>query len=660
MSKKFKLGLTSALIAGSSVAAYQLAKKRQTNVTKNAEAKKAEAKRLAEYRNTERGLDGRNSKGIYYTSGNYEAFVTPEKPKGIEEKHAYLVGSGLASLAAACFLVRDAQMPGENIHILEAMDIAGGACDGILDSTRGYIMRGGREMENHFECLWDLFRSVPSLEKPGLSVLDEYYRLNKEDPNYSLCRATENRGQDAHTDGKFNLSQEGCMQIMKLFFTKDEDLYDKRIDEVFDDEVFNSNFWLYWRTMFAFENWHSALEMKLYFQRFIHHIAGLPDFSALKFTKYNQYESLILPMQKYLEDHGVTFQFNTKVTNVVFKFENGQKIASRIECLVNDEVQSIELTTNDYVFVTNGSCTESTIYGSQDQVPTGDAEIRESGCWQLWKNIAKQDPSFGHPEKFCSDISKTNWESATITLKDDRIIPYITNICKRDPRTGKVVTGGIVSCKDSSWLLSWTINRQGQFKDQPKDEVCVWVYSLFTDVKGDYIQKPMKECTGKEITEEWLYHLGVPIEMINELATNHAVCVPTMMPYITAFFMPRAKGDRPDVIPDGCVNFAFLGQFAQTPRDTIFTTEYSVRTAMEAVYGLFAIERGVPEVWGSVYDVRALLNSSVCLMDGKSPLDIELPFGLDTLKKPIIKKVQGTILEDLFLKYGVLRKDMLE
>lgn len=660
MSKKFKLGLTSALIAGSSVAAYQLAKKRQTNETKNADAKKAEAKRLAEYRNTERGLDGRNSKGIYYTSGNYEAFVTPEKPKGIEEKHAYLVGSGLASLAAACFLVRDAQMPGENIHILEAMDIAGGACDGILDSTRGYIMRGGREMENHFECLWDLFRSVPSLEKPGLSVLDEFYRLNKEDPNYSLCRATENRGQDAHTDGKFKLSQEGVMQIMKLFFTKAEDLYDKRIDEVFDDEVFNSNFWLYWRTMFAFENWHSALEMKLYFQRFIHHIAGLPDFSALKFTRYNQYESLILPMQKYLEDHGVTFQFNTKVTNVVFKFENGQKIASRIECLVNDEAQSIELTTDDYVFVTNGSCTESTIYGSQDQVPTGDAEIRESGCWQLWKNIAKQDPSFGHPEKFCSDISKTNWESATITLKDDRIIPYITNICKRDPRTGKVVTGGIVSCKDSSWLLSWTINRQGQFKDQPKDEVCVWVYGLFTDVKGDYIQKPMKECTGKEITEEWLYHLGVPIEMINELATNHAVCVPTMMPYITAFFMPRAKGDRPDVIPDGCVNFAFLGQFAQTPRDTIFTTEYSVRTAMEAVYGLFAIERGVPEVWGSVYDVRALLNSSVRLMDGKSPLDIELPFGLDALKKPIIKKVQGTILEDLFLKYGVLRKDMLE
>ena len=458
------------------------------------------------YRNTERGKYEKNSKGIYYTNGNYEAFARPEKPEGVDEKHAYIVGSGLASLAAACFLVRDGQMPGEHIHILEAMDIAGGACDGIFDPSRGYIMRGGREMENHFECLWDLFHSIPSLEIPGASVLDEFYWLNKHDPNYSLCRATVNRGKDAHTDGKFNLSQKGCMEIMKLFMTKDEDLYDKTIEDVFDDEVFNSTFWMYWRTMFAFENWHSALEMKLYFQRFIHHIAGLPDFSALKFTRYNQYESLILPMQKYLEDAGVDFQFNTEVTNVVFKFENGKKIASLIECKVNGKENGIMLTENDLVFVTNGSCTEGTIYGDQNHAPNGDAEVRTSGVWSLWKNIARQDPSFGHPEKFCSDVAKTNWESATVTTLDDKIIPYITNICKRDPRTGNVVTGGIVSCQDSSWLLSWTINRQGQFKEQDKDKVCVWVYGLFTDVPGDFIKKPMKDCTGTEITAEWLYH----------------------------------------------------------------------------------------------------------------------------------------------------------
>ena len=107
-------------------------------------------------------------------------------------------------------------MPGDHIHILEAMDIAGGACDGIFDPMRGYVMRGGREMENHFECLWDLFHSIPSLEKPGASVLDEYYWLNKHDPNYSLCRATVNQGQDAHTDGKFNLSQKGDRKSTRL------------------------------------------------------------------------------------------------------------------------------------------------------------------------------------------------------------------------------------------------------------------------------------------------------------------------------------------------------------------------------------------------------------------------------------------------------------
>ena len=656
MSKKgWKAGAV--LAAGAGITAVLAAKKRG-NMEMDKMKKTSHGSR-SDYRNTELGKHDKNSKGIYYTHGNYAAFARPEKPAGIEEKSAYLVGSGLASLAAACFLVRDAQMPGKNIHILESMDIAGGACDGIDDPTRGYVMRGGREMEDHFECLWDLFHSIPSLEVPGASVLDEYYWLNKHDPNYSLCRATERRGEDAHTDGKFGLSQKGSMEIMKLFFTKDEDLYDKTIEDVFDDEVFGSQFWLYWRTMFAFENWHSALEMKRYFQRFIHHIGGLPDFSALKFTRYNQYESLILPMQKYLEAAGVEFRFGTEVTNVRFEITDGKKTARAIECRTKNGDTEIPLTEKDLVFITNGSCTEGTIYGDQNHAPVGDAEVRSSGCWSLWKKIAAQDPSFGHPEKFCSDIEKTNWESATVTTANEEIIDQIKKICKRDPRTGKVVTGGIVSCRDSKWLLSWTINRQGQFKNQKKDEVCVWVYSLFTDVPGDYVKKPMKECTGKEITAEWLYHLGIPVEDIERLSGEECNCTPTMMPYITAFFMPRSAGDRPDVIPDGSVNAAFLGQFAETPRDTIFTTEYSVRTAMEAVYGLCGVDRGVPEVWGSVYDVRELLDSTVKLMDGKSPLEMKLPMPFEMLKKPLLRKIDKTIVGKLLRDHDVLKDWML-
>ena len=591
---------------------------------------------------------------MYYSSGNYEAFAKPKKPENVDNKSAYIIGSGLGALAAACFLVRDGQMKGENVHILEKEPIPGGACDGYYYNDIGYVMRGGREMDNHFECMWDLFRSIPSIETEGVSVLDEYYWLNKADPNYSLMRATVNRGEDAHTDKKFNISDKGAMEIMKLFFTPDEQLYNKRINEVFDEEVFDSNFWLYWRTMFAFENWHSALEMKLYIQRYIHHIGGLPDFTALRFTKYNQYESMILPMIKYLESFGVQFHYGVKVENVLFDIKSNKKQAKTIVTIVNGKEENINLTENDLVFITNGGCVENSTLGSQNKKAEFNYEIKPGGGWDMWRKIAKQDKSFGNPDKFCSNPEESNWMSATVTTLDDKIPPYIEKICKRNPFSGKVVTGGIVTVKDSNWLLSWTFNRQPQFRSQPKNQLCGWIYGLFSDKPGNYIKKPMRECTGKEICMEWLYHLGVPTDQIEELATNSANTVPCMMPYITAFFMPRQLGDRPLVVPKGSVNFAFLGQFAETKRDTIFTTEYSIRTAMEAVYTLLDIDRGVPEVWGSVYDIRDLLNATVKLRDGKPITDMKLNLIERFIMKKALKKAKGTDIEKLLKKHKVI------
>ena len=588
---------------------------------------------------------------MYYSSGNYEAFARPEKPEGVDHKSAYLIGSGLAALSAACFMVRDGQMKGEHIHVLEKDPIPGGACDGYKYQDIGYVMRGGREMDNHFECMWDLFRSIPSIEDENVTVLDEYYWLNKHDPNYSLCRATVNCGEDAHTDGKFGLSDKGATEILKLFMTPDEQLYDKKITDFFDDEVLNTN---YWRTMFAFENWHSALEMKRYLQRYIHHIGGLPDFTALRFTRYNQYESMILPMVKYLESYGVQFHYGVKVTNVAFDCANGKKQATRIDTLRDGHEECIDLTENDLVFITNGGCVENSTIGSQTTVAPLKFDLKEGGGWDLWRKIAAQDPSFGHPDKFCYDPELSNWMSATITTLDQRIVPYIKKICKRDPFTGKVVTGGIVSVKDSSWLLSWTLNRQQQFRDQSKDQLCVWVYSLFSDKPGDYVKKPMRECTGEEICQEWLYHIGVPVDQIEDLAANSANTVPCMMPYIDAFFMPRAAGDRPDVVPEGAVNFAFIGQFAETKRDTIFTTEYSIRTGMEAVYTLLNVDRGVPEVWGSVYDIRDLLDATVKLRDGKKVTDMEMNVVQKLALKGALKKLEGTEIEKLLKEYNVI------
>ena len=543
---------------------------------------------------------------MYYSSGNYEAFAHPKKPEGVDHKSAYIIGSGLAALTAACYLVRDGQMKGEHIHVFEKDPLPGGACDGYKYDI-GYVMRGGREMDNHFEVMWDLLRSIPSLETEGASVLDEYYWLNKEDPNYSLCRST-----------------------------------------------VNSNFWLYWRTMFAFENWHSALEMKLYLKRYIHHIGGLPDFTALRFTRYNQYESIILPMVTYLKDHGVQFHYETKVVDVKFDIDGKRKQASSVVVEHAGETNAIDLTENDLLFITNGGCVESCTMGAQDKAAGFDPTIKPGNGWDLWKKIAAQDPAFGHPEKFCSDPEHSNWESATITTLDDKIPQYIQKICKRDPFSGHTVTGGIVTVKDSNWLLSWTLNRQQQFRDQPKDQLCVWVYGLFSDKPGNYVKKAMRDCTGKELCMEWLYHIGVPEDQIEELAEHSANTIPVMMPYIDAFFMPRAMGDRPDIVPEGAVNFAFLGQFAETGRDTIFTTEYSMRTGMEAVYTLLNIDRGVPEVWGSTYDVRALLDATVKLRDGKKITDMDLPLIPRLAMKEALKKIEGTDLEKILKEYNAI------
>ena len=569
---------------------------------------------------------------MYYTNGNYEAFARPRKPKDVDAKSAWLIGSGLASLSAAAFLIRDGQMPGDHIHILEEAALPGGACDGLNIPELGFVIRGGREMENHYECLWDLYRSIPSLEVENASVLDEFYWLNKDDPNFSKNRATLKQGDSANTGNRFDLSDEAALELMRLFFTPDEDLYDKTIDDVLDEEFYKSNFWLYWKTMFAFEKWHSALEMKLYLQRFLHHIGGLPDLSALKFTKYNQYESLILPLVAYLKENGVQFHYGVKVTNVLFHFLPDKKVAHQMVLLRDGKEEVMELTEHDLVFVTNGSCTESAALGDNHHAPKLTVEDGEGSSWGLWKNIAVQNPLFGRPEKFCSDIQATKWESATVTLLDDKIAPYVQEICQRDPYSGKVVTGGIVTVKDSAWLMSWTFNRQPHFKAQPQGQLVGWIYGLYPDEPGDYVGKPMQECTGAEICMEWLYHLGVPENLIEELARESASTVPCMMPYVTAFFMPRAAGDRPDVVPQGCVN----------------------RTAMEALYTLLDVERGVPEVYGSVYDVRCLLNAAHYLLDGRKLTEMKLPLPLRVAMRAGLDKVEGTTIAELLHRYELI------
>lgn len=587
-----------------------------------------------------------NDRRKRYTNGNYEAFARPRKPKGVDDKSAYIVGGGLAGLATAVFLIRDGQMKGENIHIFEELTLSGGSLDGKFIPHDGFVTRGGREMENHFECLWDLFRSVPSLEVEDASVLDEFYRLDLDDPNSSNCRIIHNRGERVPDDGQFTLSKKAQKEIVDLFMTSEDQLIGKKIEDVFGEEFFESNFWIYWCSMFAFEKWHSAIEMRRYIMRFIHHIKGLPDFTALKFTKYNQYESLVKPLLSFLTNQGVDFQYETTINDIQVDIKGATKVARRLLLTQAGKTKEIPLTENDLVFVTNGSITESSTQGDHHTPAPITHEL--GGSWNLWKNLAKQSPEFGHPEVFCENLPDESWfVSATITWENFDIEPYLSRLTHRKLRTGKIVTGGIITIKDSNWMMSFAMHRQPHFKEQNDQQSITWVYGLLSNKPGNYIKKPIEQCTGQEITQELLYHLGVPEGEIERISEESATTIPVYMPFITSYFMLREPGDRPLVVPNGSKNLAFIGNFADTERDTVFTTEYSVRTAMEAVYQLLEVERGVPEVFASAYDLRVLANSVYYLSDKKKLTEMDMPFVERKMVEHFVKKFEDTYIGDI-------------
>lgn len=588
-----------------------------------------------------------------YSNGNYEAFAHPRKPADADKKSAHIVGGGLAGLATAIFLVRDAQVPGSQIHIYEELPIPGGSLDGDNRPNVGFVIRGGREMENHFETMWDMYRSIPSLEIEGASYLDEFYWLDQDDPNSSNTRLIYKRGQRVPTDGKYELDDK-AMELVKLVMTPESKLGRQTLEDFFTPDFFESNFWSYWATMFAFEKWHSAVEMRRYAMRFIHHIDGLPDFTALKFNKYNQYDSMVLPIIKYLESHDVNFVYNAQVTNVVVDVQADKKTATELVVTIDGTEQAIPLTADDLVFVTNGSITESSTYGSHHQAAPVSKEL--GGSWRLWQNLAAQSDEFGHPEVFCENLPDRSWFiSATATIKVSEIEPYIERLTNRSLHDHKVNTGGIITITDSNWMMSFRIHRQPHFKTQKENETVVWIYGLYSDTKGNYVDKTIVEATGEEITQELLYHLGVPEVKIKELAKQENVnTVPVYMPFITSYFMPRDAGDRPAVVPNDSENLAFIGNFAESPsRDTVFTTEYSIRTAMEAVYTLMDVDRAVPEVYGSVFDIRELLKAFYYMSDKKKldEMDLHMP---KLVKLALNKKVKGTWIEELLKEQHLL------
>ncbi len=153
-------------------------------------------------------------------------------------------------------------------------------------------------------------------------------------------------------------------------------------------------------------------------------------------------------------------------------------------------------------------------------------------------------------------------------------------------------TGGLVTFKDSSWLMSVVLAHQPHFANQPADVQVFWGYALHPDRIGDFVAKPMADCTGAKILQERCGHLNF------DLATTFAAanCIPCRMPDITSMFIPRTATDRPLPVPETSHNLALVSQFVEIPEDEVFTVEYSVRAAQMAVYQLLGIDKEIPPI----------------------------------------------------------------
>lgn len=523
-----------------------------------------------------------------------------------KDSRVYLVGSGIASLASAVYLIKDAGVPGGNIHILEQDEIPGGALDAAGDAENGFIIRGGRMHEEHYVCYWDLLSNIPSYDDPGVSVKDESFEFNARYVSHAQARLL--KAGERMDVSSFGLSLSDQADLLKLMFSAEKSLDNLRIQDWFGEEFFTTNYWYLWTSMFAFQQWSSVAEMRRYMKRFIHLLDGMPRLGGVMRTKYNQYHSVVVPLMRYLEGLGVHFETRTQVVDIDFDQSAESKTATAIHTInKTGSEEKIELGEQDYVFITNGSITESTDYGSWIKAPIL-KDKASSGAWTLWEKIASKDKAFGNPGVFSDNIDLQKWYSFTATIRDDTFHDYMEDF------SGNLSgTGGLVTMTDSSWLMSIVIARQPHFPNQPKDVKVFWGYALYPDNEGDYVKKKMSECNGEEILEELWHQLKVQDLMKPIVAAGKVNCIPVAMPFIDSLFMPRAQGDRPEVLPEGATNFAFLGQFAEVPKDCVFTVEYSVRCAQTAVYGLFDTDKEVLPVYDSIHKPSVLINAMKAL-----------------------------------------------
>lgn len=527
---------------------------------------------------------------------------------------AIMIGAGLSNMAAAVYLIQEAHWHGDQITFYALDDH--GANDGSemddakddywnvnhpMENTRGYIARGGRMLNYRtYVDLMDLLGRVPSVTEAGLTAAEDTHEFDAAHRTFDKARLLQG-GKGIIDGGKLGLNSKDRSLLTKLVLMPDKEetrLDNVSIAEYFKDDphIFQTNFWYMWETTFAFRTQSSAQELRRYMHQMIYEFTQIEHLVGVNRTRYNQYESIMLPLINYLKNQGCQFVMNRRVTDWQFK-----ETAMQDEITVTglemtnvdtDETETVPVDDQTAVIFTNGSITDSATIGDYDTPAPENPDYGAAAS--LWKRATERFYNLGNPDKFFADRNASEWVSFTLTTSNHLLLNEITRITTQVPGNALnsfLSTRPITPLGHNDVNMSIVVHHQPHFTTQKPNESVIWGYFLYPRRHGEFIEKPYIEMTGKEMAEELIGQLskvdsgpGNIMDKKSAILDSIINNIPVYMPYASALFNNRAKTDRPEVIPAHSTNLAFTGEFAEQPYQMIFTEQSAVRSGEIAAY----------------------------------------------------------------------------
>lgn len=527
---------------------------------------------------------------------------------------AIMIGAGLSNMAAAVYLIQDGHWDGKDIKFY-GVDMHGANDGGAttdftneywnknhpMENTTGYVARGGRMLNYRtYVDLMDLLDRIPSVTEPGMTAAEDTRDFDAKHRTYDIARLMQG-GKGIINAGKLGFNNKDRALLTKLIMMPDSEetkLDNVSIAEYFKDDphMFQTNFWYMWETTFAFRTQSSAQELRRYMHQMIYEFTQIEHLVGVNRTRYNQFESMILPLIKYLQGQGVTFIDNKIVKDWQFKDTPMQDEITVTGLVIEDaqtgETEEVEVDEDTAVIFTNGSITDSATMGDYNTPAPENMDYGVSAS--LWKKATERFYNLGTPDKFFNDRNASEWVSFTLTTKNHLFLNEIVRITTQEPGNALnsfLSTTPITPLNQKDVNMSIVVHHQPHFTTQQPNETVLWGYFLYPRRQGEFVNKPYIKMTGKEMAQELIGQLSKvdpgpgnikdkEKEILDSIINN----IPVYMPYASALFNNRAKSDRPEVLPKHSTNLAFTGEFAEQPYQMIFTEQSAVRSGEIAAY----------------------------------------------------------------------------